>query len=195
MRVTPLAAWLLPAAAFAVLAVAGCGSSKPNPTPADFGGLGSGSPGDPSSTRLGGEDSGTIFGVGKGANSDRAQRGGGGAGIGVNAFLWRGALDTIAFMPLASADPFGGVIITDWYTPPGTSGERFKATIYILSSRSAQRRRPGEHLPPGAAGRAMGRCDRGRFDGWRYREQSAGPRPSHARTVAGQQLNRELAGC
>jgi muconolactone delta-isomerase len=36
-------------------------------------------------------------------------------------------------MPLASADPFGGVIITDWYTPPGTSGERFKATIYILS--------------------------------------------------------------
>ena len=55
------------------------------------------------------------------------------AGIGVNAFLWRGALDTISFMPLASADPFGGVIITDWYTPPGTSGERFKATIYILS--------------------------------------------------------------
>ena len=37
------------------------------------------------------------------------------------------------FMPLASADPFGGVIITDWYTPPGTSGERFKATVYILS--------------------------------------------------------------
>ena len=56
-----------------------------------------------------------------------------GTGIGVNAFLWRGALDTISFMPLASADPFGGVIITDWYTPPGTSGERFKATVYILS--------------------------------------------------------------
>jgi hypothetical protein len=36
-------------------------------------------------------------------------------------------------MPLASADPFGGVIITDWYSPPGTTGERFKATIYILS--------------------------------------------------------------
>ena len=133
MRVIPLSAWLLPVAVFAVLGVAGCGSSKPNPTPADFGGLGSGSPGDPSSTRLGGEDSGTIFGVGKGASSDRAQHGGGGAGIGVNAFLWRGALDTIAFMPLASADPFGGVIITDWYTPPGTTGERFKATIYILS--------------------------------------------------------------
>jgi hypothetical protein len=35
-------------------------------------------------------------------------------------------------MPLLSADPFGGVIITDWYQPPGTSGERFKATAYIL---------------------------------------------------------------
>ena len=54
------------------------------------------------------------------------------AGIGVNAYLWRGALDTLGFMPLASADPFGGVIITDWYSPPTTSGERFKATAYIL---------------------------------------------------------------
>ena len=35
-------------------------------------------------------------------------------------------------MPLASADPFGGVIITDWYQPPSANGERFKATAYIL---------------------------------------------------------------
>ena len=55
-----------------------------------------------------------------------------GAGVSVNAYLWRGALDTLSFMPLASADPFGGVIITDWYTPAGTTGERFKATAYIL---------------------------------------------------------------
>ena len=32
----------------------------------------------------------------------------GGTGIGVNAFLWRAALDTVSFMPLSSADPFGG---------------------------------------------------------------------------------------
>ena len=37
------------------------------------------------------------------------------------------------FMPLASADPFGGVIITDWWTPPASPGERFKATAYVLS--------------------------------------------------------------
>ncbi len=52
--------------------------------------------------------------------------------ISVNAFLWRASLDTLAFMPLASADPFGGVIITDWHTPPETPGERFKTTVYIL---------------------------------------------------------------
>jgi hypothetical protein len=55
-----------------------------------------------------------------------------GAALGVNAYLWRGALDTLSFMPLASADPFGGVIITDWFSPDPASGERFKATAYIL---------------------------------------------------------------
>jgi hypothetical protein len=63
--------------------------------------------------------------------------GGGGdvAGIGVNSFLWRASLDTLNFMPLASADPFGGVIITDWYSDPTTPAERFKATVYILDTR------------------------------------------------------------
>jgi len=52
--------------------------------------------------------------------------------IGVNSYLWRATLDTLSFMPLASADPFGGVIITDWFQPPTAQGERFKATAYIL---------------------------------------------------------------
>jgi hypothetical protein len=56
----------------------------------------------------------------------------GGSGIGVNSFLWRASLDTISFMPLLSADPFGGVIITDWYAPPESPGERVKITVYIL---------------------------------------------------------------
>jgi hypothetical protein len=38
----------------------------------------------------------------------------------------------MSFMPLVSADPFGGVIITDWYAPPESPGERFKITVYIL---------------------------------------------------------------
>ncbi|HVC61809.1 MAG TPA: DUF3576 domain-containing protein [Acetobacteraceae bacterium] len=56
----------------------------------------------------------------------------GASAIGVNAYLWRGALDTLSFMPLSSADPFSGVIITDWYSPPTSAGERFKATAYIM---------------------------------------------------------------
>ena len=57
------------------------------------------------------------------------------AGIGVNSFLWRATLDTLAFMPLASADPYGGVVITDWYVNPEQPSERFKATVYILDTR------------------------------------------------------------
>ncbi len=69
-----------------------------------------------------------IFGGGGGSSSSEA-------GIGVNSFLWRASLDTLNFMPLASADPFGGVIITDWYSDPTTPNERFKATVYILDTR------------------------------------------------------------
>ncbi|MFN3826372.1 MAG: DUF3576 domain-containing protein [Micavibrio sp.] len=57
---------------------------------------------------------------------------GGTTGIGVNSFLWRASLDTISFMPLASADPFGGTIITDWYSPTDTPNERFKLNVFIL---------------------------------------------------------------
>ncbi|MFN4039071.1 MAG: DUF3576 domain-containing protein [Erythrobacter sp.] len=52
--------------------------------------------------------------------------------IGVNAFLWRAALETASFAPLVSADSAGGVIITDWYANPANPGERVKLTIAIL---------------------------------------------------------------
>jgi hypothetical protein len=51
--------------------------------------------------------------------------------LGVNSYLWHASLDTMSFMPLASADPFGGVIITDWYVAPTSPDERLKVTIYI----------------------------------------------------------------
>lgn len=53
-------------------------------------------------------------------------------GIGVNAWLWRASLDTVSFMPLASADPFGGTILTDWYSAPETPNERLKLNVFIL---------------------------------------------------------------
>lgn len=55
-----------------------------------------------------------------------------GGTIGVNSYLWRATLDTISFMPLASADPFGGTIITEWYENPEAKGERFKVNAIIL---------------------------------------------------------------
>ena len=83
------------------------------------------------------QEESTIFGQGGiFGGSDKALQGNGsGGGIGVNGYLWRASLDTLSFMPLTSADPFGGVIITDWYTPPESPGERFKVTVYILDRR------------------------------------------------------------
>jgi hypothetical protein len=52
--------------------------------------------------------------------------------IGVNAYLWRAALDTFSFMPIVSADSNGGVIVTDWYASPANPNERMKITVMIL---------------------------------------------------------------
>jgi len=78
------------------------------------------------------ENRDTIFGKG-GLNlfgDDVAPEGGG--SLGVNSYLWRASLDTISFMPVNSADPFGGVIITDWHSTSESPSERFKLNVYIL---------------------------------------------------------------
>lgn len=75
----------------------------------------------------------SIFGkggIGLGGSSKDDDKGT--TGIGVNSFLWRASLDTVSFMPLASADPFGGVILTEWYAAPETPEERTKLNVFIL---------------------------------------------------------------
>jgi hypothetical protein len=52
--------------------------------------------------------------------------------IGVNAYLWRAALDTLSFAPMAQVDSNGGVIVTDWYANPGSPSDRVKLTVTIL---------------------------------------------------------------
>ena len=76
-----------------------------------------------------GDEGLSLFSTG---DQDSPGGGGAGGGIGVNGYLWRATLDTVSFMPVNSADPFGGVVITDWYTPPETPNERFKMNVYIL---------------------------------------------------------------
>lgn len=57
--------------------------------------------------------------------------------IPVNKFLWQASLDTLSFLPLASTDPFTGVIATDWGITPDAPNERFKVTAYLLNSELA----------------------------------------------------------
>ncbi len=81
-----------------------------------------------------GQDSSVLGGSGLSIfGGDDEAAGAASSPIPVNSFLWRATLDTLSFLPLASADPFGGVIITDWYAPPESVNERFKMTVYILS--------------------------------------------------------------
>ena len=48
--------------------------------------------------------------------------------------LWRASLDTIDFMPLASVNYSGGIIITDWYSTEQTSNESIKISIRFLTN-------------------------------------------------------------
>lgn len=119
---------VLPAA---LMALAGC-TSPPiaaNPTAPNYMGGPAFQPGMATGHQSSGNLLKNLFGGG-GGNKNAANASG--SPIAVNAYLWRGTLDTLSFMPLASADPFGGIIITDWYSPPATPDERFKATAYIL---------------------------------------------------------------
>lgn len=109
--------------ALAVLGLAGCGSLglESDPTYSD-------------SDREKLYKSGSVMSDKGGAdllNLGGEDKGADGAGIGVNGFLWRATLDTVSFMPITSADPFGGVIITDWYSAPDNPNERMKLNIFI----------------------------------------------------------------
>ncbi|MEM6414622.1 MAG: DUF3576 domain-containing protein [Pseudomonadota bacterium] len=58
----------------------------------------------------------------------------GGQAATVNRYLWAASLETLDFLPVFSADPIAGLIITDWYANPESPQEQFKVTVYILDS-------------------------------------------------------------
>src|SRR5689334_21895581 len=116
--------WLI--GLMSVLLIGGC-SSGLTVQPATVGDPGA-TQRENSPSRLAGDGGLNLLSLGGRSNSNSS----GGGGIGVNSFLWRASLDTVAFMPLASADPFGGVIISDWYSPPESPEERFKVNVFIL---------------------------------------------------------------
>jgi len=113
-------------AAFTVLGVYGCDSIEPGEPEVHT---------DPDMEAIRkGEKRKTIFGDGGLSlfgDEEQPDEGGGGT-VGVNAFLWRASLDTVSFMPVNSADIFGGIIITDWHATAEAPNERFKLNVYIL---------------------------------------------------------------
>jgi hypothetical protein len=78
-------------------------------------------------------------------------------GVVVNRFLWQASLDTLSFLPLETADPFSGVIVTGWGQVAGSGP--YRATILIsdpaLDARSlkvaAFRQQGGRAVPVGEA--------------------------------------------
>jgi len=72
-----------------------------------------------------GKKAGVSLGTKKGNNAVSS------IGMPINPYLWKGSLETISFMPLSSAEPFGGIIITDWYSDGQTINERCKINIFI----------------------------------------------------------------
>lgn len=105
-------------------------------------------------------------------NNKKGKSGGGASGISVNSYLWYAALDSIAFMPLISADPFGGVIVTDWHSPPESENERFKVNLLIK----------GGELRADALRVAVFRQERAGAAGWV--DASVDERSSHQMTEA-----------
>ena len=48
--------------------------------------------------------------------------------------LWRATLDTLDFMPLASANYSGGIVITDWYSENNSPNESVKISVRFLTN-------------------------------------------------------------
>ncbi|UWQ95994.1 DUF3576 domain-containing protein [Rhodobacteraceae bacterium M385] len=48
----------------------------------------------------------------------------------VNRYLWRASLEILDFMPLEAADPFTGILVFDYATPPG-GNRAYRATVYV----------------------------------------------------------------
>lgn len=117
-------AGMFTAATLAAVLLTGCGQGEAVYPDRDKG---------DSAPRMSNEKKETIFGSeGLFSSGKKKDDGNQGAGLGVNSFLWRATLDTLGFMPIANADPFGGTIITDWYQLPEAPDERFKLNVFII---------------------------------------------------------------
>ncbi len=112
------------------LALSGCGGTAGIGNGV-FGGGGSGRPSDavlrqrentPTTIRER-ESTGSIFSLFEQNNDPNVT-------VEVNKYIWRAALDVLSFLPIEAADPFTGVFVTGYGTPPG-GGRAYRATVYV----------------------------------------------------------------
>jgi hypothetical protein len=54
--------------------------------------------------------------------------------FGTSNVLWRATLKSLEFMPFASVDYSGGILVTDWYSEDVNSLEKIKITVQFLSN-------------------------------------------------------------
>lgn len=94
----------------------------------------------------------------------------------VNRYLWAASLETLDFLPLRSADPIAGLIVTEWYQNPEAPDEQFKVDVYILDAA----------LRADALRVSVFRRERTELDGWR----DAGVNPATAREIENAILTR-----
>jgi len=65
-----------------------------------------------------------------GPPTEQATRVRGGDTVAVNRYIWNASLDVLSFLPIQSVDPFTGVIVTGFGTPPGGT-RAYRATVLV----------------------------------------------------------------
>ncbi|WP_170383941.1 DUF3576 domain-containing protein [Ruegeria atlantica] len=107
-------------------AVSACGQNRgaaPNPNVLATGG-------DSDDQELDDPNRSTIWDLFKGADAEQITS--------VNRYLWTASLDVLNFLPVQEVDPFTGVIVTGYGTPPG-GGRQYRATVHISDPALAAR--------------------------------------------------------
>jgi len=110
----------------AMAALSACNSFRDNPRSANAGRVG----GNTEERELNDPDRATIWDVFGPNNAEQTTN--------VNRYLWSASLDVLNFLPVQEVDPFTGVIVTGYGTPPG-GGRQYRATVHISDPALAAR--------------------------------------------------------
>src|SRR5258707_1276376 len=70
----------------------------------------------------------TVLGLGK---RESEQDIGPRTGNAVSPILWQATQDTLHFAGFASEDPMTGLLVTEWYSPPGKPSDRLRVSVFI----------------------------------------------------------------